>query len=89
MSNIAETNHLMENLSEENKIFVIELEKRLGEDEIILDKVCAKLCEKVGEEHVCSFQALELESKLQACIEHLIIALASGGIKKEDIENIS
>ncbi len=65
-----------------------QLRGKLVEDMPLRDHVCEWLRAKVGDEaagHLCD---LSDDIKIQACVDHIKIGLASGDVKIDDVEKL-
>ncbi|MBT4120921.1 MAG: hypothetical protein HOA57_01950 [Candidatus Magasanikbacteria bacterium] len=78
---------LLKSLSQKDRALVGGLVKKMEDSEESTQKVCIYLASKFGQDEA-HFMEIESEMRIQACINYLIIALASGDVNKKDIENI-
>lgn len=80
--------HILNNLSEDNRLAVGSLEDRMRRDDNFLDKTCDFLLKKIGDTAIGHFWSLTPETKLQACVELIVIGLLSGDFTGEDIKRL-
>ena len=72
-----------------DRSFFQSLAQKMEADPSIMDKVCHVLSKKISDQQLADhFSELSVESKMQACIEHLIIGVVSGDITKQEIADL-
>lgn len=80
------TINILENLNKEERDLVEQLKARIEKDFFLLDKVYCLLKDKIKDSLDSNFTLISPEAKQQACIEHLVIGLMAGDIKRKDVE---
>lgn len=75
-------------ISEKYREILGNLEKKIKNDPLFLKQVCTLLNSKLDKKIMEQIKAISEENKCEACLEHIIIALAAGDITAKEIKKI-
>jgi len=82
------TINILDNLKEEERTLVEKLKERMEIDFFLLDKVYCFLKDKIKNTLEDQHTLISPEMKQQACVEHLVIGLMSGDIRRKEVETL-
>ena len=68
--------------------FINTLDKLLKADNKLVEKVCVFLHKKLGEDKAQHLKTLSDDSKVNACVGHIAIALTSGDVSLKEIKKV-
>lgn len=84
------TLELLETAPVKHRAFVKSVVEKLESNDVLKEKVCSFLAKKIGDKELSEeFLHLSPETKLQACMEYLIIGLTSGSFEQKEVEALS
>lgn len=75
-------------ISEKYREILGNLEKKIKNDPLFLKQICTWLKSKLDKKIIAQIEAISEENKSEACLEHIIIALAAGDITVKEIKKL-
>jgi len=82
------TSELINSLSKKDRQFVVNLIDKMHADPSLVKRLCVFVSLAVGQEEVDRFMEMSEEFRVQACVEYLVIAMASGDVKRKEIQSL-